>query len=263
MCLQFRHFSVNHQDFLFSVKESREEYYQTAYLLTKQLFVGIAKNSKIFCSEKYGFNDYPFTYSERQLDSILLPELFRLCKGYVFAEYPVTRNSKEYHSDNSKGRVDYWCIYNGYSFVIELKHSYHNIVSNQTKKETVSRWRTMNKYQLSSIKKDLRNFTEHTDGVIRLALQFITVECGKDSSEELVDTYKLKEQSVLEVLYKDLKRISVPDYLSSWEIDKKMVLAFSNDGMSYPGLILAAKFYEPIYHLGSKKKIINRYGQRI
>ena len=255
MNLRFRHGTVNNQDFLFSLTESQEDYYFVTYDLVRNLLTGMAKRSKPFCSlHKLGFVDYPFTYSERQLDSILLPELSELCKGVVIAEYPITRNSKKFASDNSRGRIDYWCIYKDYSFSIEVKHSYHNMRSNKTKKETTHRWYVMNKYQQDSSRKDLQTFIEHTNGIIRLSLQFVTVESGKEPNDNLLIDYKNKEQSILIRLYEDMKTIAEPDFISSWEIDSKLVKQLPFYGTSYPGLILAAKFYEPILHDGSKRK---------
>ena len=180
--LKFRHATINAQEFLFSVKENNEEQYLVAYSLVRNLLIGMAKRARVFCSNKYDFADYPFTYRERQLDSILLPELTKLCNGYVFTEYPVIRNcrKKEFEANNSKGRIDYWCIYKGYSFAIELKHSYDNYNTDNTKEETRRRWKTMNAYQLHSIKKGLRSFDEKTKGIIPLALHIITSELVKD-----------------------------------------------------------------------------------
>ena len=76
------------------------------------------------------------------------------------------------------------------------------------------------------------------------------------SVQEAVDWYedKNKEQSILIRLYEDMKTIAEPDFISSWEIDSKLVKQLPFYGTSYPGLILAAKFYEPILHDGSKRK---------
>ena len=255
MTLKFRHTTINAQEFLFSIKENNEEPYLVAYSLVRNLLIGMAKRARAFNCNKYEFADYPFTYRERQLDSILLPELSRLCNGYVFTEYPVTRNcrKKEFEADNSKGRIDYWSIYRDYSFAIELKHSYDNYNTDNTKEETRRRWKTMNAYQLHSIKKNLRSFDEKTKGVIPLALHFITSEASKEPTHEQLNEYKSKEREMLARLHDDLKPIAEPDFISSWEIDRKMYLNYQPEGYSYPGLILVAKFYGLILHDGSKR----------
>lgn len=247
--IRFRHSSIDNQSFLFSMKESDEEYYLVSYELVRKLLIGMAKRSSVFCSKV--FADYPFTYRERQLDSILLPELSKLCNGYVFAEYPVTRNSKLYDAKDSKGRIDYWCIYKNYSFVIEVKHSYDNYIIGKTKDETIRRWRTMNSYQLKSIKKYLKTFDEKTKGIIPLALHFITSESSKEPTNEHRDEYILKEREILIRLHNDLKHIAEPDFTSLWEIDKDMYIDYWHNGNTFPGFILVSKFYREIHHNGA------------
>ena len=55
---------------------------------------------------------------------------------------------------------------------------------------------------------------------------------------------------MLERLYKDLKTVAPPDFMSVWELDKDMVY-YAND-RAYPGLIVMAKFFKDIKHKGSK-----------
>ena len=255
MDLKFRHSTIDSQGFLFSLKESNEEYYIVAYDLVRKLLIGMAKRSKVYCSpEKYGFVDLPFTYKERQLDSILLPELSRLCNGIVIAEYPITRKIWG-EPEESKGRTDYWCIYKNYSFSIELKHSYHNIDSKKTTKRTIHCWDVMNKYQQKSSKIDLRYYVENTDGVICLSLHFITVKSSQAPDDELLIDFKNKEADILNQMNNDLRKISNPDFLSCWEIDASILKAQKDYyNSSYPGLILISKFYKPILHIGSKEK---------
>ena len=111
----------------------------------------------------------------------------------------------------------------------------------------------MNKYQLGSINNDLKNFDERTKGVIRLSLHFITAECGKEPSNELINEFKENERDVFERLYQDLKTIVEPDFISGWEIDNRMVKKCPYSGKSYLGLILVSKIYKAILHVGSQK----------
>lgn len=60
--MKYRNSKIDSQSFLFSAKESNEEYYRVAYELTKKLFVGMSKHALAFNSKKYNFyNDraYP------------------------------------------------------------------------------------------------------------------------------------------------------------------------------------------------------------
>ena len=166
--MKFRHSKIGSQSFLFSSNESMEEYYKVAYELTKKLFVGMSKHALAFNSKKYNFYEPPFLFRERQLDTLIMPVLNSLCNGLAFAEYPMTRNSRKkgLEIEDSQGRIDYWCIYKDYSFVIEVKHSYDNFETSSTNDERLlQRWRTMNIIQLDNIKDEIKHFEEKTKGL--------------------------------------------------------------------------------------------------
>ena len=246
--MKFRHSIRNSQSFLFSAKESDEAYYDVAYELTKKLFIGMAKQALAFNSTKYDIYEPPFVFRERQLDTLIMPVLASLCKGLAFAEYPMTRNCKKkgLEIEDSQGRIDYWCIYKDYSVVIEVKHSYDNFETSCTNDERLlQRWRTMNVVQLGNVKDEIKHFEEKTKGVIRLGLHFIT-----SPSDNIREAYISQERVMLDRLYKDLKTVASPDFMSVWEIDKDMV--YYNNDRAYPGLIVMAKFFKDIKHKGSK-----------
>lgn len=246
--LKFRHTLTNGQNFLFSSKESNEEYYGVAYELTKKLFIGIAKRAMVFNCPKYNFYEPPFVFRERQLDSLIMPELAFLCKGLAIAEYPVTRNSRKkgFEIKNSKGRTDYWCIYKDYSFVIEVKHSYDNFETKSTNKTVVERWKKADR-QLIEVKDNIRQFAENTKGVIRLGLHFI-ISCSRiNPSESVSEDYVSKEKDKLHRLYEELR--PAPNFMSIWELNKDKIYY---DDRAYPGVILAAKFFKDIKHGGLK-----------
>ena len=60
--MKFRHSTRESEIFLFSAKESDEEYYDVAYELTKNLFIGMAKHSLAFNSSKYEIYEPPFVF---------------------------------------------------------------------------------------------------------------------------------------------------------------------------------------------------------
>ena len=224
--MKFRHSTRESEIFLFSAKESDEEYYDVAYELTKNLFIGMAKRSLAFNSSKYEIYEPPFVFRERQLDTLIMPVLSTLCKGLAFAEYPMTRNSKKkgLEIEDSQGRIDYWCIYKDYSVVIEVKHSYDNFETSCTNNERLlQRWRTMNIVQLENVKDDIKHYEEKTKGVIRLGLHFVTSQSSTNPSDDIREAYISQERVMLDRLYKDLKTVASPDFMSVWEIDKDMV----------------------------------------
>ena len=250
--MKFRHSTRDSQIFLFSVKESDKAYYDVAYELTKNLFIGIAKRALVYNSSKYDFYEPPFVFRERQFDSLIMPVLASLCKGLAFAEYPMTRNSRKkgLEIECSQGRIDYWCIYRDYSVVIEVKHSYDNFETSYTNdNRLLDRWRTMNMVQLENVKDDIKHFEEKTKGVIRIGLHFVTSYSSTNPSDDIREIYISQEREMLSRLYNDLKKVATPDFMSVWEFDKDMVYYANN--RAYLGLIVMAKFFKDIKHKGS------------
>ena len=238
------------------VEKINSKDFKVAEELIEDLFCDMAK-----LGTKYGndrFFDLPYTYMERQLDSILLPSLSKLCDGLVLAEVPTIRkcNNGRFNVEESNGRIDYWCVYKNYSFVIEMKHSYDCFTTTKTRKRTViERWIKMNE-QLQSIESNIKKtYEENTKGVIRIGLHFITSYSDKNPDEKLIKDFKesvpktfLRFQQDLSKRYPKLK----PDLLLCWKIPTSIVL----DGYAtFPGLWCVAKRYPAIIHKGAKKKV--------
>ena len=108
----------------------------------------------------------------------------------------------------------------------------------------------MNIVQLENGKDDIKHYEEKTKGVIRLGLHFVTSQSSTNPSDDIREIYISQEREMLERLYKDLKTVVPPDFMSVWELDKDMVY-YAND-RAYPGLIVMAKFFKDIKHKGSK-----------
>lgn len=81
-------------------------------------------------------------------------------------------------------------------------------------------------------------------------MHFVTSHSSTNPSDNIRETYISQERVMLDRLYKDLKTVASPDFMSVWEMDKDMVY-YDND-RAYPGLILMAKFFKDIKHKGSE-----------
>lgn len=250
--MKYRKTRINNQDFVISQCEGEYDHQIVAYKFVKKLLLGVAKRSLSFYSTKYDFADFPFTYRERQLDSLILPCISSLCDGIAIAEYPVRRNSKRVGEEkhNTHGRIDYWCIYKGFTFVIEVKHSY-DYTHEETNESTTSRWDYMNCTQLQTCKKDVKCYEEKTQGVIRIGLQFITAR-NSNTDADICTNFMKETKNILDRLVADLSkkkpRYNTPDFIGCWQIDEK--LAYAEEGIVSPGLILVAKFHDLICHKG-------------
>lgn len=233
-------------------KEEENEEVSLAKEFIENLFYDMAKHCTKYDNDS--FSDMPYTYGERQLDSILLPSLSKLCKSMVFTEYPVIRQCKnrKFNVDKSNGWLDYWCIYKGYSFIIELKHSYDCFTTPKTRENTVIKpWIKMNE-QLDSLEKALREFGEKTRGVIRIGLHIITSYSDKIPDDQLLKRFNDNIPKTFERLQKDLGKqypSLKPDLIICWTIPLKIVMCYEQ---TFPGLWAVAKIYPKIDHKGAK-----------
>lgn len=241
---------------IYSKYNQNDEYYKVGHEFIYELLKGFANLSQKYNNSGHNLIDTPYTYRERQLDSLIMPTLSKMCNGCVIGELPTLRISslKNYEIDNSSGRVDYWCIYNNYSFVIEIKHSYDCFLTNTTRQGSIiNRWNEMHIKQLHSIKKDIKLFEEPTKGVIRLGLHFITSYTDKKPNEQDISQYSEQIENILHRIQKDLCQCkptkTTPNFSGCWIIPKEQV---KNNEKTYPGIILMGKIYEPIKHKGSK-----------
>lgn len=263
MKLLLRKTKIQKLDFILSSCPDKEkEDMLITYQFIRELFCKVCRRCLIFSDNKYNFVDYPFLFSERQLDSVVLPVISEMCKGMVIAEYPVVRNKnlEDYEKENSKGRIDYWCIYKDYSFVIEMKHGYDAFRTGTTKDSLVRKWNTMNKFQLQDIRKYVKRFGESTSGLIRLGLHFITPYCDREMNMDYIDEFERRQKEILERLYKDVnnpkRKTTTPDFMGSWRlprIEKYYQVPEPNNG-TYPGLMLLGKIFGAIKHDGCIEK---------
>ena len=230
--------------------EDEREGFLVAKELIENLFYDMAKLSTKYCNDT--FCDLPYLYRERQLDSILLPALSRLCDSMVLAELPAIRHSL---SDNTKaevssGRIDYWCIYKNYSFVIELKHSYDCFTTSTTTEVASAAWKTMIG-QLQSLGKEIRKYEEKTLGVIRIGLHFITSYSDLEPSDLLIDKFN---ENIPETFSRYKRDLGKPDVLICWKIPARIVMKCGQTyGQSFPALWSVAKIYPPIHHRGARE----------
>lgn len=241
-----------------SCPSESEECVKIAYGFIKELFCKCCKQSLLFCNSKYDIMEYPFLFRERQLDSVVLPIISSLCKGLVIAEYPIVRDSsiKGFEKENSKGRIDYWCIYKDYSLVIEMKHSYDAFRTSTTNDDRlVKRWKTMTISQLQDVRRNVKYFNEKTKGVIRIGLHFITPFCEREGNMDDVANFESRQKEILKRLARDVSRCkpktTTPNFLASWVLpDNKKYFDVPYKG-TYPGLLLLGKIFLPIAHEGS------------
>ena len=222
-------------------KEKKEKVVTRQFI--KELMFEMAKNSEKYLNGRYALKDMPYTYNERSLDAIFLPALYKLCKGLLMTEVQVTRKKKDFDNQTveSIGHVDYWCIYKGYSYAIELKHDKDDCY--QIRNTTVSEnenWKVMNE-QLKNPTSDYKRFVEKTNGFITLGLHFITSRSGRKDTDAVIkkfnDNIEELNDKFIDKIFKP-RPTTKPDMTVCWLIPKKLVKV---DDYNYPGLWVLAK----------------------
>ena len=218
--------------------------------LIENLFMDMAK----LCTKYHNdtFCDLPYTYNERVLDCVLLPALSKLCDTKVLVEIPTTRkcSNRRFQIDEYNGRIDYWCIYKNYSFVIEFKHSFDCFTTDTTRRHMIKRWIKMNE-QLQSIDHDIKGYEEKTKGIIRIGLHIITSYSNKCPYNQLLKQFRGNITENSNRFLKDLSRkypSLKPDLMICWKIPTKIVM---DSGIKFPGLWAIVKIYPTIKHCGS------------
>ena len=230
-----------------------EEYMKTAHEFLRKLIREFARLSRLSFRKRIGATYFPYLFTERRLDSAVLPALSNICDGVVLTELPVERSSND--EEVHRGRVDYWCVYKGYTFVIEMKGAHAIFKGNKVKAREHSvkgRWREMVK-QLVNVKEDCEyNLDERTKGIVRLGLHFITSMAKGDTDWDAVDEYRKDINDRLESMRRDIaKRFNnrsdyTPDFAAAWLIPDDMIECC--DFGTYPGVILFAKILPPLRH---------------
>lgn len=223
------------------IADKDSEGFSAAKKLVRNLFFDMAELCTHYCNKM--FCDMPYSYTERCLDSVLLPALSKLCNYMVWVEYPTERKLRGKAPKN--GRIDYVCIYQGYTFVIELKHGYDCFNSTSTKKTVHDHWETMIG-QLKSVERYVKLFEESTRGVIRIGLQIVSSYSEKDFGDELMDKFRSSIPKTFEQFKRDLN----PDMMICWKIPEGIA---TQDPWKIPGLWVLAKIYDPILHQGAKQ----------
>ena len=209
---------------------------------------------------KHGIIDAPYKYNERQLNSFLLPILSKLCDAAVLAECPVHRKIQSRIEENcidSSGRIDYWCIYKNYSFIIEVKHNYDCFTTPNPKKRLIENWEYLNKKQICSSKQAAKIFEENTKGVIPLSLHFITCYAANTPGNR---SEAKKYARNIEGYLIDLKTklsVSCPgkttaNFRAALLMPKAIVDLDTQNNEIIPAVLLMARINKPVSHKGIK-----------
>ena len=119
--LVFKNYSWNGIKIHYSERTDDNDYMVKAHEFLYQLMKEFARLCRLSYRPRMRADYFPYIYTERRLDSAVLPALSHICDGVVLTELPVERQGSLEDDTTHHGRVDYWCIFGGYTFVIEMK----------------------------------------------------------------------------------------------------------------------------------------------
>ncbi len=236
-----------------SLRTSEDDYMIIAHQFLQNLMKEFAFLSEKSFNIEYEAINMPYMYSERRLDSVVLPALSKICDGLVLTELPVQRRKGNNHIKSLHGRLDYWCIYGGYTFAIEMKGTRDRLDCGTIRENSVlKRWGKMIE-QLRDVKNECENMQEKTRGIIRLGLHFISSWAPNEPFNEQVDEYRDKLSWNLDAFsehlserYDDNPDFN-PSFAAAWYIPDKMIY-YNKANETYPGVMLYAKIFSPLNH---------------
>lgn len=243
--------------------------YQVACDFLMKLQKEIASALLVYASSTYNTYLVPYETNERGMDAVFLPAIFKLCKGMVLTELAVYRKYRKLETigrvtstctEQSSGRVDYWCIYKGYSFVIELKHCLLQSIPGEDmeiKRGLKDLWNTMVR-QLKTINDDLQNYEEKTKGIIRLGVHLTTLQANNKKWAAAEEALKRPANILasLESAVQTNRQRRGANYSSLWKIDPKVVEQVhecQNPNYRSYALAMLGCVFDPITHKGAVK----------
>ena len=219
-----------------------------------KLMKEFARLSMNYFQPKYHACFMPYYYSERRLDSIVLPAISKICDGLVLTELGVERSDKMTGETigNGHGRADYWCIYKGYSFIIEMKGSKDRYDCKTVRQNSiVNRWGKMIN-QLESAELDCKGRHEKTKGVIRIGLHFVTSFAKGIPTDESIALYRSTINNYMDKFYdrihEEYHKVEFePTYMASWLIPDDIIkCSYREKEDTYAGVMLMAKVFKAI-----------------
>ena len=247
---KYRSYQDSDIEIISSCRTSDDEHMMVAHRFLQKLIKEFARLSMLCYLPRYDSYVMPFGYSERQLDSVVLPALSNICKGCVLAELPVMRKERRTGKliGSGNGRTDYWCIYEGYSIFIEMKGARISTRNKLSETTTIATpWKEMIK-QLDEEDAECRASEERTKGCIRIGLYFIALTDSRDRDISK-DKFKDKMDEVSNTLCnKKESSKEIPSYAATWILPENLARTEMLDGRFYKGVILISKIFKTIKH---------------
>lgn len=187
----------------------------------------------------------PFVFKERQLNSILAPALSNKADAFLM-EAPVQREWSRIHNqeyNDSHGWVDYWSIYRGYVFLIEIKHNFISYKTGQITNNIKENWRIALE-QLDAIEEEAKIRSKECNGVIRVVLHILPIYETVNADEHLDKSEYVRMLDIHKLSLSELERS--PNWSAIWKLHDDLVgpYEYIDTKEVYPGILFLCNIYE-------------------
>lgn len=198
----------------------------------------IAKESAKFIQK---VEHSPYAYGERQLHTVIAPAIARNADCFIM-ESPVDRkwsSIEESLGEDSRGWVDYWCVYKDFNYYIELKKGYVSYASKNLTQQVKEEWKQACN-QLDAIQEDIAAQESIARKVFRVAVEVLTVYLKSKDREKL--SYELEGfLQVQENAIKQLSETRPVNWSCLWVLDDKLMAnseeEYKNGVEIYPAVL--------------------------
>lgn len=190
---------------------------RNARIFLSDMAVAFAKE----CVSYYDIvGEFQFMYRERQLHSALVPAIAKVADA-ILMEQPVSRKFKNI---SSHGWLDYWVAYHSSIFLIEIKHSWNAIKTENLRSSTQELWKEALEQLKEIPQTDVKNISFGSSSQAKVALMVVPFyQASKD--ENKLQNYKKEETA--EIYKQFLKEIKpAPDWSFLWHLHKDLQVTY-------------------------------------
>lgn len=185
------------------------------------------KLHKTFAKETIDFYEQwgllPFSYSEKQVNSIIVPAIYKITKN-IWLEQPFKIGDKQRF-------LDIATTHQGNIYLIELKHSW-NSKNENISKQTDKEWETAID-QIATLKRsNVKRFVNHKDfNIFKIALMVMPTYLTNDFNHRILEHSAEEYAKNIFTKYKEYRSEKYrANYVSTWKVKNYKDYTYEYDG---------------------------------
>lgn len=204
----------------------------------------IVKRSKMYWKKT---GDHVFTYTERQMHSVVCPSIAKITGMYIM-EHPVTRKPPRQKAYN--GNVDYWISHKNFSFLMELKYTRFTYNRPNNPRKSIAGKFLHATRQLKNIRKEectAPHLLAGNKGLIKIALEIIVFRRGSmDPNQNLEDDLKrLDFEDLFDKMLDTTGLRRRTNFRALWSLNRELVETFEygSKKVIFPAVAFVGKIF--------------------